>query len=178
MEKFLKSDFLLKELSPKNAKQVFDYYLKNRNFHAEWFPKIENYYTEEFHRKSLENYQTGNLLKNAFKFGLFKNDEMIAHCNISAIERGVFQNGRLGYSIGKEYSGQNLMTLMICEVAGVCFKELKLHRIEANIMPRNIASLRVLEKNGFKKIGHSPQYLLINDRWEDHDMYMKLNENF
>ena len=48
------------------------------------------------------------------------------------------------------------------------FQELRLHRIEANVMPRNRASLRVLEKNGFENEGLAKRYLQINGEWEDH----------
>ena len=48
------------------------------------------------------------------------------------------------------------------------FEELGLHRIEANVMPKNKASLRVLEKNQFINEGVSKYYLNINGVWEDH----------
>ena len=43
-------------------------------------------------------------------------------------------------------------------------------------MPRNRASLRVLEKNGFVCEGLSRYYLKINGIWEDHVHMVKLNE--
>ena len=57
------------------------------------------------------------------------------------------------------------------------FEELQLHRIEANVMPRNAASLRVLEKNDFVNEGLSKYYLRINGTWEDHIHMVKLNDS-
>ena len=55
------------------------------------------------------------------------------------------------------------------------FEELGLHRLEANVMPKNKASLRVLEKNQFVNEGISKYYLNINGVWEDHVHMVKIN---
>jgi ribosomal-protein-alanine N-acetyltransferase len=60
-------------------------------------------------------------------------------------------------------------------VVEYAFDVLGLHRLEANIMPRNKASLRVVEKLGFSEEGLSRKLLLINGRWEDHVRMVKLN---
>ena len=51
------------------------------------------------------------------------------------------------------------------------FGELGLHRIEAALMPRNKPSLRVLERNQFRREGFARKYLKINGRWEDHILF-------
>ena len=55
------------------------------------------------------------------------------------------------------------------------FSELGQHRIEGNVMPRNLPSRRVLEKCGFENEGLSKYYLKINGIWEDHIHMVKLN---
>lgn len=69
------------------------------------------------------------------------------------------------------------MTQAVSAITKIAFEELKLHRIEANVMPFNKASLRVLEKCGFENEGLSKKYLKINNVWEDHIHMVKLNEN-
>ncbi len=49
------------------------------------------------------------------------------------------------------------------------FKNLKLHRIEANVQPQNAASIAVLQRTNFTKEGFSPKYLKIGGRWRDHE---------
>jgi [ribosomal protein S5]-alanine N-acetyltransferase len=39
------------------------------------------------------------------------------------------------------------------------------------VMPRNRPSIRVLEKNGFRREGLAQRYLQIAGRWEDHAIY-------
>ena len=43
-----------------------------------------------------------------------------------------------------------------------------LHRVEVNIRPENAASLRVVEKLGFRDEGLRPRYLHIDGDWRDH----------
>ena len=52
-----------------------------------------------------------------------------------------------------------------------CFKELKLHRLEGNIQPENIASFRLAKSCGFSLEGYSPRYLKIGGRWRDHERW-------
>ena len=48
------------------------------------------------------------------------------------------------------------------------FNDLKLDRIEAACLPRNMRSLRTLLKSEFEIEGHAKKYLKINGAWEDH----------
>ena len=59
----------------------------------------------------------------------------------------------------------------------MCIRDRGLHRVEANIMPRNPASLRAAEKAGFVREGLSRRYLNINGVWEDHIHMVRLNED-
>ena len=52
-----------------------------------------------------------------------------------------------------------------------CFEELRLHRVQAAIVPRNSASRRVAEKLGLRDEGTAQNYLEINGVWEDHVRY-------
>lgn len=82
----------------------------------------------------------------------------------------------LGYKLDKDHLRQGLMSEAVQECVRIAFEELGLHRIEANIMPRNLPSLRVAEKCGFVREGISRKYLKINGVWEDHIHMVRLNE--
>jgi ribosomal-protein-alanine N-acetyltransferase len=49
-----------------------------------------------------------------------------------------------------------------------------LHRLEAGTLTDNIASQRVLERNGFERIGLAPRYLHIAGRWRDHILFQRI----
>ena len=53
--------------------------------------------------------------------------------------------------LDKEHNAKGYTTEALQLVVDFAFRELKLHRIEAGAMLDNIASIRVLEKVGFKK---------------------------
>ena len=67
------------------------------------------------------------------------------------------------------------MTMAVNMISSYAFQTLGLHRLEANVMTGNKASLRVLEKNQFVNEGISRYYLNINGVWEDHIHMVKLN---
>jgi len=69
------------------------------------------------------------------------------------------------------------MTEAIQKGIEIMFNEFGLHRIEANIMPGNKPSLRVVEKLGFYNEGLAYKYLKINGKWEDHIHMVLLNES-
>lgn len=58
------------------------------------------------------------------------------------------------------------------------FENLKLHRIEANVQPQNLASIKVLQRCGFTKEGFSRKYLKIDDVWCDHERWAIIFEDW
>ena len=51
------------------------------------------------------------------------------------------------------------------------FDDLRLHRLQIAIIPRNKPSRRVVEKLGIRLEGLAERYLEINGVWEDHMRY-------
>jgi ribosomal-protein-alanine N-acetyltransferase len=94
---------------------------------------------------------------------------IVGRVQVSAIERGAFLNGRLGYWIGAGHLRRGYATEAIGLAVRRCFKTLGLHRVEANVMPQNEGSRRALERAGFTRVGRSPRYLQIAGSWEDHE---------
>lgn len=95
---------------------------------------------------------------------------------LNGIVWGSFCSCFLGYKLDKDHLRQGLMIEAVQECVRIAFEELGLHRIEANIMPRNLPSLGVAEKCGFVREGISRKYLKINGVWEDHIHMVRLNE--
>lgn len=61
--------------------------------------------------------------------------------------------GELGYWVGEEHWGKGLATCAAREMTGYCFHTLQLHRVWATPFARNLASIRVLEKLGYRHEG-------------------------
>jgi ribosomal-protein-alanine N-acetyltransferase len=58
------------------------------------------------------------------------------------------------------------------------FKQLKLHRLEANIQPGNLASIALIKRAGFVREGYSRRYLKICGQWRDHERWAILSEDW
>lgn len=100
---------------------------------------------------------------------------VVGRINLSNIVRGAFQSASVGYWVGGRYNGRGLATAAVKEMKSIAFGELDLHRLEAGTLPRNIASQRVLERNGFERFGLAPRYLRIAGEWQDHILFQVLN---
>jgi len=172
---------ILKVLDQSYAPIVLDYVLRNRAFFQEWSPTTDpSVYTLEFQRERLRADRALIDEERMLKLWLFKKDDhalqtVIGEVVIQNIVRGAFQSCHLGYKIDQQQLNQGLMTEALRCALRYVFDELKLHRVEANIMPRNARSRRVVEKLGFIDEGRSPKYLKINGVWEEHIHYVMLN---
>ena len=112
-----------------------------------------------------------------FYIRLTEEPELVAGTiSLTSIVMGAFRSCFLGYKLDKDYLNRGLMTAAVGLVTDYAFSQLQLHRIEANVMPWNQASLRVVEKNGYQPEGLAREYLYINGRWEDHLHMVKRNQ--
>jgi ribosomal-protein-alanine N-acetyltransferase len=173
----------LKVLGPDYAGQALDYYARNDAFLTEWNPTpAADFYTLPYHQERLQ--RELDLMKEGrlARFWLFKREDaawttVIGNLGFNNIVRGAFQSCHLGYQLDEREINQGFMTEALRCAIAFAFGELKLHRIEANVMPRNLRSSRVLAKLGFVEEGLARQYLKINGVWEDHIHYVIFNDN-
>lgn len=94
--------------------------------------------------------------------------EVIGACNLTDIVWGAFQSSHLGYSLDSKRQDQGLMTEALRLLIAYAFEEIKLHRIEANYMPTNERSAKVLRRLGFDINGYARDYLFLDGAWRDH----------
>jgi ribosomal-protein-alanine N-acetyltransferase len=95
-------------------------------------------------------------------------ERVLGAINLRNIVRGALLGATVGYGLAPEAVGHGYMTESVLGVTDLAFRELGLHRLEVNIMPRNAPSLAVAERAGFVREGLSPAYLQIAGKWEDH----------
>jgi ribosomal-protein-alanine N-acetyltransferase len=103
---------------------------------------------------------------------------VIGRVTLGGILRGAFQNAYLGYWIDAEQQGRGLMTEAVCATTTFAFGAAALHRVQAAVMPSNKASLRVLEKAGYRREGSAARYLCIAGAWEDHVLFAVTTEEW
>ncbi len=110
--------------------------------------------------------------------GFTDDGRMAALVNLSQIFRGPFENAYAGWSVSVECAGRGIATEAVTALLDLAFAPapcgVGLHRVQANIMPSNVRSVRVAEKCGFRREGLAKDYLKIAGAWQDHFMYAKL----
>jgi len=114
----------------------------------------------------------------AFLICLKNDDSIVGQINLSQIFRKQFQNAYLGYQLFSGFTGKGYMKDAVAKVLRYAFKEIQLHRVEANVQPGNIPSIAVLKRNGFTKEGYSRRYLKIGGKWRDHERWAIIREDW
>ena len=171
------------QLVPSNssfAPQVAEYYRRNKDFLKAFEPEhSEEFYSPEYQKNALEQEQAAYEAKTAFAFYIIpvtQPSKIIGKIALNNVVWGAFCSAFLGYKLDKDFVNQGYMSMAVGMLTNYAFESLGLHRIEGNVMPRNKASLRVLEKNHFVNEGISKSYLKINGVWEDHIHMVKIND--
>src|SRR5688500_18727940 len=80
----------------------------------------------------------------------------------------------IGYVLSTEYHRKGLMDEAVKQVLEYGFNSMKLHSVQANVNPGNIASIKLLEKNGFVKEAHFRENFFYNGRYLDSAIYSLL----
>ena len=150
---------------------------ENREFLAPWEPsREESWFTVAGQRTAvqamLERVDQGTALSCV----VLVSGEVVGRVDLSNVVRGAVQSCSIGYWIARATTGRGLATAAVGEMLRRAFDDLGLHRVEAATLPHNVASQRVLERNGFSRYGLAPQYVRIAGRWQDHVLFQVLDE--
>lgn len=104
-------------------------------------------------------------------FGLFVGTEFAGEINLNNIVRGAHQSASVGYWIDSAKAGNRYVAEAVAVLACFAFEQLRLHRLEICIVPRNRNSRRVMEVLGLREEGVAERFLEIAGTWEDHVRY-------
>jgi len=96
------------------------------------------------------------------------NGHFVGQVTVSGIVWGSLRSGQIGYWIDRSIAGQGVTPTAVAMTVDHCLFALGMHRLEVNIRPENVASLRVVEKLGFRAEGVRRRYLHIDGAWRDH----------
>lgn len=171
----------LRFLEESDSVEQLNLKIRNRDFFESYlFTVDDTYYTIEQQREIIINTQKLSQQEQQYLMGVFLKEthQLIGNVLITGVTRGSLQNCNLGYYLDQTQNGKGYATEAVRLAVNYVFIELKLHRIEAKVMPNNIGSIRVLEKLGFQKEGLCRKNALINGKWEDHFSFSLLAEEF
>lgn len=170
----------LRPLSPDEAGPLLAYKVENLEFFRPFWPAVNPAdITPEGHKALVGRLVEKMEEDRAYFFLIYltQTGSLIGRVNLNGVARGVSQNAFLGYDMACDLNGRGLMTEAVQVALGVAFGDVGLHRVEAAVMPRNLPSIRVLEKNRFRHEGYALRYLQINGKWEDHLLFAKTSDD-
>ena len=102
--------------------------------------------------------------------------ELVGQLNVSQITYGSLSSATLGYWVIEKVAGRGITPVSVALATDYLFFDKGLHRMEICVRPENTASLRVMEKLGFRYEGLRRRYIHINGKWADHFCFALLVE--
>ena len=155
-----------------DAAELLEVRSRNRAFLEPWEPlREESFYTLAGQTAAVEIGVAAREAGRAYPFVVEHEGRIVGGVNLNEVVRGVFQNAYLGYWIDGSCGGRGFATEAVRQAVAFAFGEALLHRVQAAVMPRNAASIRVLQKAGFREEGLALRYLQIAGAWEDHLLF-------
>ena len=102
---------------------------------------------------------------------------LVGQMHLFGIAWGSLRSACAGYWVAESFAGQGIVPFALAAACDHAFLVLGLHRVEVNIRPQNVASLRVVEKLGFQEEGLRRRYLHIDGQWRDHRSFALITED-
>jgi len=100
-----------------------------------------------------------------------KRPRLAGQMTISGIVWGSARWGMAGYWVDRDLAGRGIAPTALAMAGDHMFGPMGLHRLEVAIRPENTASLRVVEKLGFRFEGQRPAFMHVDGAWRDHLMF-------
>ena len=94
--------------------------------------------------------------------------ELCGQLTIGSIQWGAVSSAWIGYWVSSRYTGRGVATAALALGTDHALGAAGLHRLEATVQPENAASVRVLERCGYRREGFLLRYLHVNGAWRDH----------
>jgi ribosomal-protein-alanine N-acetyltransferase len=101
---------------------------------------------------------------------------IVGQLNVANILFGSVSSCVIGYWVAPEVAGRQIMPTAVALVSDYLFNTVGIHRIEIDIRPENVSSLRVVEKLGFRYEGLKERFIHINGAWRDHYVFALTRE--
>lgn len=124
-------------------------------------------------RRLLQQYRDGS----GVPLVMEHNGQIAGQLNVWGIARGSLSSATIGYWVSRRFAGKAITPTAVALATDLCFTELRLHRMEICIRPENQASLRVVEKLGFRYEGMRRRFIHINGDWRDHYSFALVRED-
>ena len=164
-------DLTVRPIRMRDARALDRENLMNRGWLRQWEATLPGGFVSLDARVNIRSLLAYARTGGGLPFVMEVNGELVGQINVSGITWGSMCSASIGYWVSERVAGQGFTPRAVALVTDYCFRELGLHRIEICIRPENAASLRVVEKLGFRFEGRRERYIHIAGDWRDHDCF-------
>lgn len=175
-ERIITDRLILRLAVPNDAEAIYAYRSDIiENQYQGWFPGS----AEEVCEYIRSMPQTMDVADFCFQFAIINADEnrLIGDMGIIFTNHNMMQ-AEIGCTLNKDFQGKGYATEALGGMVNYLFEKLKKHRIIASIDPRNIASIRLIERLGFRKEAHFRKSYYLRGEWVDDVIYAMLKEEW
>jgi ribosomal-protein-alanine N-acetyltransferase len=152
----------------------------SEDFFRPWMPMaparqtLEQLFTAQL-KRACRGWATGTNLRMVAELD---DGRLAGFFNLNEIVMGSFRCSYAGWRVNVEVARQGYATEAVNGLLDLAFaaapRGLGLHRVQANIIPANEASIALATRCGFRREGLAVRYLEVAGRWQDHVMFAKL----
>ena len=148
---------VLRHLQDSDAEDIFEIY-RNDDVIRYWSSPAQISVGEA--REMISDIRKQFEARTMFEWGvaLRENDRVVGTCTLIHLDT-THRRAEIGYALNREFWGAGYASETVELVIAFAFGPMNLHRIEADVHPENTGSIRVLEKQGFKREGY------LRERW-------------
>lgn len=107
--------------------------------------------------------------------GIFYQNRLVGSVGLHLQQDVYSHSAELGYFIGEPYWNKGIASVVVERILQFGWEELKLQRIFASVFAHNLASARILEKNGFQREGIRIKGIFKNNEYLDEYLFGILN---
>jgi ribosomal-protein-alanine N-acetyltransferase len=165
---------IVRELQRSDRAEFLRVHEVSRDHFGPWSPAMS---AESQFDRSIEKVERADGL-NARMVGVAPDGRIVGFFGINEIVLGAFHSGYAGWSVSEEFKRQGYGTEGLTALLDLAFSRsgLALHRVQANVIPSNVASIRLAERVGLRREGLAERYLQIAGKWQDHVMFARTVE--
>lgn len=119
-------------------------------------------------RALLQEIDAGRAEGSLFQWGiaLKEGDQVVGTTSLASWDRA-HRRAELGFALRRDCWGRGHGTEAVKRIVAFAFEELDLHRLEADVDPRNEASIRILKRLGFTEEGLLRERYLLGGETQD-----------
>ena len=158
---------VIRPLGPADAEELAALYARNRDFLRPFEPeRDERFFTVAEQRE--------RIARSPHQHAILDGCDIAGTIALENVVRGASQSATVSYWVDRDRNGRGLASRAVAGIAAHAAGAMGLHRLQAPVLTDNLASQRVLEKNGFERVGVARSYLHVGGAWRDHVLFQRI----